>query len=239
MILLEFNKVMKRFRRNMVLKGISFRIKEGEIFGLVGRSGCGKSTLLRIIMGMMRPNSGQILFEGGMVWSKLRYLRKNTGFAPQGNTLFNELSIYENAMFFGKLYGVDKDVLKKRFDELVSLLGLNGFEKYFVSLLSGGMKKRANLLVSLIHGPKLLILDEPTVGLDSILRGSLWKYIKKINKEGTTILVTSHLLNEIEENCDRVAIIKDGAIETIVTIQEYKKVYGNKNLSEIFKEVMK
>jgi ABC-2 type transport system ATP-binding protein len=239
MTLLEFKNVKKRFGKSVVLEDVSFRIRKGEIFGLVGKSGCGKSTLLNVVIGMMRATSGTVLFEEKNAWAKRGYLRKRTGFASQSNTLFLELTIKENAIFFGKLYGIRRKILKQKFKELLSLLSLTGFGDSLVKNLSGGMKKRANLLVSLIHSPKLLILDEPTVGLDSILRSALWKYIKKINQEGTTILVTSHLLDEIEENCDRIAIINEGKIASVASVQEYKKHYGkNKDLGKIFKEIV-
>jgi ABC-2 type transport system ATP-binding protein len=239
MTLLEFKSVGKKFGKVSVLEDVSFRIRKGEIFGLIGKSGCGKSTLLRVLIGMIRSDAGKILFEDKDAWSKRGYLRKSTGFATQGNTLFLDLTVWENARFFGELYGVKKSVLKSRFAELIKLLSLEGFEDSLVKTLSGGMTKRANLLVSLIHGPDLLILDEPTVGLDSILRGALWKYIKRINRDGTTILVTSHLIDEIEDNCNRVAILDAGVIASIATVAEYKKHYGkDKKLSEIFREIV-
>ena len=228
----------KRFAKNVVLEDVSFRIREGEIFGLIGKSGCGKSTLMKVLIGMIRADAGSIFFEDENAWKKRNYLRKHTGFASQGNTLFDELTIGENAIFFGDMYGIKKKVLRARFAELLPLLGLEGFDGYLVKHLSGGMRKRANLLVSLIHGPKLLILDEPTVGLDSILRRSLWEYIKKINKEGTTILVTSHLLDEIEENCGRIAILDKGKIVSVATMSEYKSRYKKKSLNDVFSEVV-
>jgi len=166
------------------------------------------------------------------------YLRKNTGFATQKNMLFEELTLAENSSYFGKLYGVKRGNLKQRFVNLVELLGLGGFEDLQIRYFSGGMVKRANLLVALIHSPKLLILDEPTIGLDPILRENLWGYIHVINQEGTTILVTSHLLDEIEQNCSRVGILKSGKVVTLATIKEYKSKYGNKPFSKIFQEVM-
>jgi len=230
--------VKKRFGKNVVLEDVSFGIREGEIFGLIGKSGSGKSTLMKVLIGMIRVDAGSIFFEDENAWKKRNNLRKHTGFASQGNTLFDELTIAENAMFFGDLYGIKKKILRSKLKELLPLLGLEGFDGSLVKHLSGGMRKRANLLVSLIHGPKLLILDEPTVGLDSILRRSLWEYIKKINKEGTTILVTSHLLGEIEENCGRIAILDKGKIVSVATMSEYKSRYKKKGLNDVFSEVV-
>ncbi|MBU0957726.1 MAG: ABC transporter ATP-binding protein [Nanoarchaeota archaeon] len=240
MKLLEFQNIKKRFKRFQVLNNVSFNIQSGEIFGLVGRSGSGKTTLLKILMGMSRPDYGSITFEDKNVLRRPNYLRERTGYATQENMLFGELSIKENSFYFGDLYGVKKSNVKITFDKLINLLGLTGFEDTYVDNLSGGMKKRANILVSLIHSPKLLMLDEPTVGLDSLLRKTIWDYIHQINKSGTTIFVTSHLLEEIEENCDRIAILKRGKIVAIATPKEYRKAYGNrKPFKEIFEEMIK
>ena len=235
-MLLEFENVKKRYGSREILSDISFGIKEGEIFGLIGRSGSGKTTLLKILMGMSKIDEGRILFEGKNALRKIKYLRRKTGFATQRNTLFMELSVYENGLYFGKLYGMRKRVIKERFMELIKLLGLDGFENTLIRNLSGGMVKRANLLVSLIHGPGLLVLDEPTAGLDPILRKNLWAYIHEINNAGTTILVTSHLLEEIEENCDRIGILDKSRIIEVATPQQYRERYGRaKSFNEIFK----
>ena len=240
MHLIEFKKVKKSFDKKEVLKDVSFDVNEGEVFGLIGKSGGGKSTLLKILIGLLCIDSGEIIFEGKNALKKLNYLRKNTGFATQENMLFQELSVKENAFYFGDLYGMKKSAIKEEFDKLIKLLGLYGHEKTIIKNLSGGMQKRANILVSLIHKPKLLILDEPTVGLDSILRDILWKYIHEINKTGTTILVTSHLLDEIEENCDRIGILEKGEVGGVGTIKQYKTKFGkNKSLNQIFQEILK
>ncbi len=239
MALLEFHDLEKRFGRKEVLRGISFSINQKDVFGLVGKSGCGKTTLLKILMGLIPLDRGDITFENLKFRRKLNYLRKNTGYASQEDTLFDELTIKENAYFFGKLYGLKKKQIKLNLGELLVLLGLDGFENFEIRSLSGGMNKRANLLISLIHSPRLLILDEPTVGLDSLLRKSIWQYIKKINESGTTILVTSHLLDELENNCNKIAIMKKGKIAESLLIREYKEKYGkNKSFAKIFEEIV-
>jgi ABC-2 type transport system ATP-binding protein len=239
MYLLEFNDVVKKYGKKGVLNGVTFKIKEKEIFGLIGKSGSGKSTFLKVLMGMTKIEGGEILFDKKDAKKYIQYLRGNTGFATQGNMLFDELTTRENAYYFGDLYEMKKKVVREEFDKLISLLSLDGFENTLVKNLSGGMQKRANLLVSLIHQPKLLILDEPTVGLDTLLRNSLWEYIHKINDAGTTILVTSHLLEEIEQNCDRIGILEQGKIWGVATPAQYKKKFGKKKtLNEIFHEVL-
>lgn len=239
MVFLIFENLRKRFRKKEVLNGVTFSVKKGEIFGLIGKSGGGKSVLFKILIGMIKPDSGKIYFEDKDTLKKINYLRKNTGFATQGDMLFSELTVKENCFYFGKLYGMKKKDIKRRFEELLKLLDLEGSEDVFVYHLSGGMNKRVNILVSLIHNPSLLILDEPTIGLDPILRNNLWGYIHKINNEGTTILVSSHLLEEIENNCDRIGILNEGVIKALASLKDYKQKYGkNKSLEQIFENLL-
>jgi len=240
MDLIEFSNIAKEYKKKVVLKGVSFNVKSGEVFGIAGSSGCGKTTLLKILIGMLKADSGRIFFEDKDALKKMNYLRKNTGFATQDNMLFNELTVKENVFYFGGLYGIKRTQIKEKFSELLKLLRLSGFEDTQINHLSGGMVKRANILVSLIHSPKLLVLDEPTVGLDPLLRVSLWNYIQGINKTGTTILVTSHLLEELEQNCDRIAIMKNGGIFACASPKDYKEKYGkNKTFNDIFQELVK
>ncbi len=238
-MLIEFKNIKKRYGSKTVLSDVSFKIKEGEIFGLIGTSGSGKTTIFKILIGICPIEEGRVLFQGRNALHNLKKLRKNTGFGTQNNTLFEELSLYENSVYFGKLYGMKKKNIRAKFEELVSLLGLMGFENYLVKNLSGGMVKRANLLVSLLHDPDLLVLDEPTVGLDPLLRKTLWDYIKQINESGTTIVVTSHLLEEMEANCNRIGILGSGRILSVDSPEGYKKKYGEGlDLNKIFRVVL-
>lgn len=239
MTFLEFKGVKKRYGAKDVLSDVSMNVEEREIFGLVGSSGGGKSTLLKILVGMSDATDGKIIFQDKNVLQRPEILRKSTGFATQKNMLFDELTLKENAYYFGRLYGMRRKDIRTRFNELTYLLGLSGFESLQIRNFSGGMVKRANLLISLIHSPKLLILDEPTVGLDPVLRDILWKYIHNINVGGTTIIVISHLLDEVEQNCDRVAILKSGKIVAIGTVEQYRRKYQGKKFSEIFEAIIK
>lgn len=239
MELLKFNEVKKSFDKKEVLKGVSFSVNGGDIFGLVGTSGGGKSTLLKIIVGLDRQDSGDIMFKGKKAHKDLKNLRGNTGFATQSSMIFDELTVRENAHYFGSLYGMKKKEVDEKLRLLLRLLNLDNYENFLVSTLSGGMVKRANFLISLIHSPKLLLLDEPTVGLDSILREALWRYIREINKSGTTVFVTSHLLDEIEDNCNKIAVMKGGKIVSVGSPQEYKNHFGKKSFDVIFEDMIK
>lgn len=240
-MLIEFRNIKKRYKKKFVLSDVSFGIEEGEIFGLIGQSGSGKTTLLKILTGISSINGGEVFFENKNALHNLKNLRKNIGFATQANSLFEELTVIENCFYFAKLYSIKKREIKNRLEELLPLLGLKDYENYLIRNLSGGMIKRANLLVSLIHNPRLLILDEPTAGLDPILRKSIWEYINKINKNGTTILVTSHLLDEIESNCNRIAVLKSGEVISIMSPAEYRRKFNlgpSESFDKIFEEIL-
>jgi ABC-2 type transport system ATP-binding protein len=238
-MLIEFKNIKKRYGATTILSDVSLEIKEGEIFGIIGKSGSGKSTIFKILIGICPFEGGEILFEEKHINKNIKKLRKNIGFATQANTLFEELTIYENSYYFAKLYGKKRKQIQERFEYLLNLLGLKGFENYQIKKLSGGMIKRANLLVSLMHNPKILVLDEPTAGLDPLLRKNLWDYIKEINKSGTTIIVTSHLLEEIEENCDKIGILHGGQIVSVESPKSYRNKYGeNIAFDEIFQKII-
>ncbi len=240
MYLLEFNGIEKRYGKKEILKDLSLKIKEGEIFGLIGRSGEGKTTLLKVLIGMAHADKGQVYFERTLLPTDPLYLRRKTGFATQENTLFEELTIAENSYYFGTLYGLKKKEIRESLQELLVLLELKGFENLLVKQISGGMKKRANLLVSLIHKPRLLVLDEPTVGLDPLIRKNIWKYIHKINESGTTIIVTSHILEEIEKNCSRIGVLSKGEIVAVGTVEQYHETYPQaESLNDVFELIVK
>ncbi len=240
MELVKFVDIKKSFKKKEVLKGVSFSIESGEICGLMGMSGCGKTTLFNILMGLVNKDEGDIFFRGEKIENNFNKIRCEWGFATQASMIFEELSIRENCNYFGSLYGLRRKKIKEKLDELLKLFKLSEFENELIRNLSGGMKKRANLLVSLIHSPSLLILDEPTVGLDPVLRSILWSYIKNINKTGTTILVSSHLAEEIEQNCSNILIMKNGKIAADAKPKEYFEKYNKfKDLEGIFTMLMK
>jgi len=236
---LVFEQITKSFSKKSVLNEVSFYVRKGEIFGFVGRSGGGKSTLLNILTGLSRADSGKIFLDGKEVTRNTKFLKQNIGFVSQTDSLFPELTLRENCFYFGNLYSVKKDLMQTRFNKLCNILNLNSVKDKKLSVFSGGMVKRANILVSLIHFPELLILDEPTTGLDAILRDNLWSYIKKLNKsEKISVLLVTHLLDEVENNCDSVGILKKGKIVAFAPLEDYQKKYPGRNFKEVFEGII-
>ena len=206
--------VVKRFGNFTALDGVSFSIGEGEIFGLLGHNGAGKSTLINIISFISKPTSGSVTVFG----KKDQLL---IGLAPQENAVYPDLTCLENVVHFARLYGRKNPVMVAA--HLLSVLGLEGKADTEAKELSGGMKRRLNVACSMVYNPKLLILDEPTSGLDPVARRVLWKTIKDVRKEGFTILLTTHYMDEAEQLCDRIAILNRGKVVDVDTPLRLKR----------------
>lgn len=224
--ILEFKDIKKSFGTNDVLKGITFTIKEGELFGLIGRSGAGKTTLLNILIGYYKTDSGNIFYQERDISQSVNEIRKIFGFATQDSCFYEELSLKDNLEYFGKMYGLSKKEITDRTRQLLDLVELSEYENKEAGTLSGGMKRRLDIAISLIHKPKVLILDEPTTGLDPILRKGIWQLVKRINMQGTTIIMSSHLLDEMEYLCTNVAMIKSGKLLIKGTPSQLKTYYS-------------
>lgn len=207
--LIEFSRVQKFFGDRRILKDISLTIWPGRIFGIIGPSGAGKTTLLRLLIGFYKPTAGKILVMGAEVeQSPVTFF----GFGTQDNSFYDELTCMENLEYFGRLYHLPKARILKNAEENLKLVGLEKHKDVIAGNLSGGMKRRLDLAIAIMHDPRILILDEPTAGLDPKLRKQVWQLIQKIKAKGITIIITSHLLTEMEHFCDEVAIISDGKI---------------------------
>ncbi|MFD3157206.1 ATP-binding cassette domain-containing protein [Haloimpatiens sp. FM7330] len=203
--------VTKRFDDKLVLDNISFEIKEGDIFGLIGPNGAGKSTLISIMTGLLKANGGEVTIGGYSISKQPIKAKELIGLVPQELALMETLSAYDNLEYFGAFYGLGGKLLKERIAEALEVTGLNEKKKVKVKKFSGGMKRRLNLAVAIMHRPKILILDEPTVGVDPQSRNYIFEFIKKINKEyNTTVLYTSHYMEEIEHLCNEIFILDEG-----------------------------
>ncbi len=233
LILVE--KLGKSFGRKKVLSNVSFEVKPREIIGIIGASGSGKTTLLNMIIGFISPDTGDVTYKEPQmiadkpiyksVFKQQRKFKNIYGFAAQLPSFYEKLTVKENLYYFGELYGLSKEVLRSNVDSLLNLIDLKAASNQLGKNLSGGMERRLDIACSLIHNPQVLILDEPTSDLDPLLRRSIWALIKQINSKGTTVIISSHHLNELETLCDRIAIIKDGTLLDIATPSELKTKY--------------
>jgi ABC-2 type transport system ATP-binding protein len=211
MSIIEVKNITKRFNDKLVLDNISYQVKEGEIFGFIGPNGAGKSTLINIMTSLLTPDSGTIKICGYDILKEPIKAKECIGYVPQELALMEELNAYDNLEFFGALYGLKGKVLKERIAEALKVTGLEETKRQKVKKFSGGMKRRLNIAVAILHHPKVLILDEPTVGVDPQSRNHIFSFVKSICKDwGTTVIYTSHYMEEIEELCKRVFIIDLG-----------------------------
>ena len=223
--LIKLNSVSKNFGSNSVINNISLAIPKGKILGLVGISGSGKTTLLKMMVGFYKPTKGSVVIEGRDVLKHQKLVRQSIGFGSQENCFYGRLNVEENIKYFGKLYGLTESFIDSRVDDVLKLVGLYNARNTLAENLSTGMKRRLDIACSLIHDPNIVILDEPTEDLDLNLRKEILNVIKKINAEGKTVVMTSHLLGEIEHVCHNVGILVNGKIVKFGSPEELIKEY--------------
>lgn len=211
MSIIEVKNITKRFNDKLALDNISFNIGKGEIFGLIGPNGAGKSTLINIMTNLVLPNNGSI-YIGGMDLSKKTVAVKSMiGLVPQELAIIEHLTPYDNLEYFGALYGLKGKLLKERVNEALEIAGLIDVKRKKVKKLSGGMKRRLNIVIAMLHHPSILILDEPTVGVDAQSRNYIFSILKKLSiEQNTTIVYTSHYMEEVEHLCSKIFIIDEG-----------------------------
>ncbi|RJP28582.1 MAG: ABC transporter ATP-binding protein [Candidatus Omnitrophota bacterium] len=223
----------KRYGELRAVDRISFEVQKGELFGFLGPNGAGKTTSISMISGLLKPNEGAVRVAEYDVWENPKQAKQLMGLVPQDLALYEEFSAMENLLFWGGLYGVSRSKLKKNIHEILERVGLAGRAKEPVSRFSGGMKRRLNLAIGLIHEPKIILLDEPTVGIDPQARNNILDIIREIAREGRTILFTTHHLEEAEKLCDRIAIMDHGRILQIGSVNELARVVGDKDIITI------
>jgi len=225
------NQVSRSFGASTVLHNIELGITQGEIFGLLGPSGSGKTTLIKLIAGIDIPSKGSVTVMNTQM-PNLKMLG-SIGYMAQADALYNELTAKENLQFFGALYGLKGKELQERIASVMELVGLQDALNKPVVNYSGGMKRRLSLAVALIHQPPTLILDEPTVGIDPVLRQSIWHELEEISRQGTTIIVTTHVMDEAER-CDRLGMIRAGKLIATGTPAQLKENTGSQTLEGAF-----
>ncbi|MGI6712253.1 MAG: ABC transporter ATP-binding protein [Bacillota bacterium] len=230
---ISIKNLTKRFGHFTSVDNLSFNIPKGKIFGFLGPNGSGKSTTIRMICGVLRPTSGEGTVLGYNLSRDTEKIKQNTGYMSQKFSLYEDLTVEENLDFYGNIYMMPRDQLASRKAELIEMANLKGKEKSLARTLSGGWKQRLALSCSLIHNPSLLILDEPTAGVDPVSRREFWKSITSLVKEGITVLVTTHYMDEASV-CDIIGFIYEGRLITIDTPQEMYKKHHMDNLEDIF-----
>lgn len=226
-MIIKLKDLTKKFGNLTAVDSISFEINQGEIFGFLGPNGAGKTTTLSMLATLLPPTKGEASINGFDILKEKDNVRKSIGMVFQDPTLDDELTAYENMDFHGRLYGVPKEVREKKIIELLELVELKERKDNLVKTFSGGMKRRLEITRGLLHEPKVLFLDEPTLGLDPQTRNKLWDYIKTLNQaKKITIILTTHYMEEADKLCDRIAIIDHGKLIVIGTSPELKNKIG-------------
>jgi len=223
-MVVEINNLVKKFGDLLALDNVSFSIKEGEIFGLLGPNGAGKTTAINAMLGLTKSDSGEIKIFGKNLKEYELAIKKDIGIVPQDIAVFEDLTAYENVKFFGKLYGLKDNLLKERIEEALNFTGLWDRRKEYPGKYSGGMKRRLNIACAIVHKPKLIIMDEPTVGIDPQSRNHILQSVKELNRTGSTVIYTSHYMEEIEELCTNIIIMDHGRIIAKGTKDELKSL---------------
>jgi ABC-2 type transport system ATP-binding protein len=217
------------------VSGLTFQIQEGSVFGLLGPNGAGKSTTVMMLCGLMRPDAGSISVFGLDVLEKGVDIRKRIGVAPQEIALFPTLTAYENLFYFGRMYGMHAADISAQIEKYLHIFGLSEKRNKIVSTFSGGMKKRLNLIAAILHHPKLIILDEPTAGVDVQSRNMILDFLNSLKNEGTTIIYSSHVLEEAERICSHLGIIDEGKLIATGTRSSIMAAHQDcENLEQVF-----
>lgn len=230
--MVEIQNLSKKYGGREALKSISLSIQKGEFYGLLGPNGAGKTTTISILSSILKPDAGEVLIDEKNLTTQSNLIKKLIGIVPQEIALYNELSAVENLLFWGSMYDIEKYKLTQRISNMLDLFGLTERKSDQVGSYSGGMKRRINIAAALLHQPKVLLMDEPTVGIDPQSRNLIFEVIKKLHQDGLTIIYTTHYMEEAERLCDRIGIIDNGEIVAQGTVDELKS-------SSALKEIIK
>ncbi len=231
--IIELENLSKDFGKIRAVNGVSLKVKRGSIYGLLGPNGAGKSTTIRMICGVLMPTEGKAIIDGMDVYSDAEAIKSRIGYMSQKFSLYDDLTVMENLKFYASLYGIYGKERKERIKQLIEMAGISGRENQLAGNLSGGWKQRLALGCALIHKPSLLILDEPTAGVDPVARRIFWELIFKLAAQGITVLVTTHYMDEAE-SCDHIAFIFNGSVIADGTPKALIDQIGGRNLEDVF-----
>lgn len=226
MSLVKFREVVKKYDTALTVNHLTLNIGEGEVFGLLGPNGAGKSTTIHMLSGLLAPSGGDILVDGYSIRKQPLEVKKRIGLVPQELAIYENLTTRENVTFFAKLYGLRGSLLRDRVDEALQFVGLLERAKDKPSTFSGGMKRRLNIACAIMHRPKLIIMDEPTVGIDPQSRNHILESVRSLNKLGSTVIYTSHYMEEVEAICTRIGILDQGKLIASGTKEQLKRQVG-------------
>jgi ABC-2 type transport system ATP-binding protein len=227
--ILSVQELGKSFGKLEAVKGVSFSVEKGESFSLLGPNGAGKSTTINMITGLYPPTSGSIQISGIDVIKNPKKAQKSIGVVPQEIALYETLSARENLKFWGRMYDLSGNALEKAVDEVLEIIGLTDRAKDKINTFSGGMKRRVNIGAAILHKPEVLIMDEPTVGIDPQSRNHILNTVKSLNQNGMTIIYTSHYMEEVEYLCERIGIIDHGELIACGTLRELRETIGDRS----------
>ena len=231
--MLEVKELQKSYGEVKALKGVSFSVEKGVIFGLLGPNGAGKTTTFRILSTLLKPDGGEVFWEGKDIFTNRKWWKRVIGYVPQELALYDELSGLENTLLMTELYGLKGEEAKDRCIYLLERMGLKERMKDKAKNYSGGMKRRLNLIMGIVHNPEVILLDEPTAGIDVQTKIKIYDFIKELVKEGKTVLYTTHMLKEAEELFDIVGIIDEGNLKAIGKVEDLVSKYAPSVLLEL------
>ncbi|MBT5342036.1 ABC transporter ATP-binding protein [Candidatus Woesearchaeota archaeon] len=231
MELIRLKGVSKNYKKNKILRDVNLMVEAGDVLGVIGQSGSGKTTLLNLLVGFIEPTDGEVVYYSKVEGKEkdlndnLHKIKRHFGFTPQHNSFYPKLTVKENLIHFGKLYKIDKKTLENNITSLLEFTKLSQHHNKLAEHLSGGMQKRLDISCSLVHKPKILVLDEPTADLDPILQKEILHLLEEVNKQGISIIIASHQLEHIEKICNKVAIVHKGRVQSHGLIEDIKKPF--------------
>jgi len=226
--------ITKKFEDVTAVDGLSLVVDKGELFGLLGPNGAGKTTTINILCGLLKPTTGSVKLGGYDALKEQSKIKELIGVSPQETAVYPHLTGKENIELFANLHAMPKEKLRRHVDDLLQKLSLIDHAKRRAGKYSGGMMRRINLAMALVHDPEIAFLDEPTVGMDPQSRRAVWDFIRELKKQNKTVLLTTHYMEEAEELCDRVGIIDNGKLISLGTPHQLKRQFKVKNLEEVF-----
>lgn len=233
---IEVEKLTKKFGRFIANDELTFSVYSGEIFGFLGANGAGKTTAIKILCGLLKPTSGKAFVSGHDVYTKADRIKRNIGYMSQKFSLYPDLTVYENFRFYGGVYGMDLKGINTRARQLLEQFRLREYKDFLISKLPQGIRQRLSFAVSIIHDPEIVFLDEPTSGVDPIVRRQFWEMIYREADRGTTVFVTTHYMDEAEY-CQRLCIMSEGRIKAIGTPAELKNTFAVESIEDAFLKI--